>query len=169
MNKIIFTCIFLLIFLFNSTGLTYENDVFIYCTWEKENEVKEDKTMIVSKRDEVINPEIYDFYLKFSAKKQTLETDAHPQIKDIKLKMGRELHNNKEYFLDTFSNKPDEISFNIVMGSCKEFLCEPGEAERSVITINKFNLGLTIYGHWLGIKYPHKVQFYSCTDKLLIR
>ena len=61
MNRIILTCIFLLIFLFNSTGLTYENDVFIYCTWEKETEVKEDKTMIVSNRDEVINPEIYDF------------------------------------------------------------------------------------------------------------
>ena len=167
MNKLTSKFIFLIIFLFNSIGLTYENDVFIYCIWEKSTNVEEDKTMKFLKRDQVINPETSDFYLKFNAKKQELETNAHPQIIDIKLKMGEQLHNNKEYFLDTFSNKPDQISFNIVMGSCKGF-CEPGEAIRNVITINKFNLGVTIYAHWLGIKYPNVVKFYSCTDKLLI-
>ena len=60
-----------------------------------------------------------------------------------------------KYFLDTFFNKPNEISFNIMRGSCEKFLgCRPGEAIRDVITINKFNLGVSRYSHWLGIEYP---------------
>ena len=85
-------------FLFNSIGLTYDQDVFIYCTWKRTTDVKDDITMKVYTRDQVTNPETSDFYLKFNAKKQTLETDSHPQIENIKLKMGEQLHNNKEYF-----------------------------------------------------------------------
>ena len=48
------------------------------------------------------------------------------------------------------------------MGSCEEFLgCRPGEAIRDAITINKFNLGVSRYSHWLGIEYPYKTAVYS--------